>query len=212
MSYISVEEFQKYSNTFSDNIDLQQSYIDSAEDIVENYLGYSPTYKQYSSILNGSGTLSLVLKAKPIQSILQVLVDNVPVSLNNFTIDNETIYSNIIFPIGEKNIKVWYFAGFTNTNEESDEILDGGNASSVYEDDTNYDIFDSGGANTTMYKMPNIIKLTVLRIASLLQTESDSNIGVTSKSFGESGTRTFVNFTNFNKHLLPISKYKLLVI
>jgi hypothetical protein len=58
--------------------------------------------------------------------------------------------------------------------------------------------------------MPTIIKLTVLRIAALLQTESDNNIGVTGVSFGESGSRTFINTVNFDKYLIQISKYALL--
>ncbi len=59
-------------------------------------------------------------------------------------------------------------------------------------------------------EMPKLIILTVLRIATLLQSESDSNIGITSKSFGDSGTRVFQNYTNFDKYLLPLSHYKIL--
>lgn len=58
--------------------------------------------------------------------------------------------------------------------------------------------------------VPELMKLTVLRIAALLQSESDSNIGITSKSFGDAGTRVFQNYTNFDKYLLPLSRYKLL--
>lgn len=58
--------------------------------------------------------------------------------------------------------------------------------------------------------IPELMKLTVLRIATLLQSESDSNIGITSKSFGDAGTRVFQNYTNFDKYLLPLSRYKLL--
>lgn len=65
--------------------------------------------------------------------------------------------------------------------------------------------FDSGFGT-----VPDLIKLTCLRIAAILQTESDNNIGITSKSFGESGSRTFYNFTNFQKYLLPISKWKII--
>lgn len=65
--------------------------------------------------------------------------------------------------------------------------------------------FDSG-----FETIPDLIKLTCLRIAAILATEADQNIGITSKSFGESGSRTFYNFTNFNKYLLPLSKWKLI--
>lgn len=65
--------------------------------------------------------------------------------------------------------------------------------------------FDSG-----FETVPDLIKLTCLRIAAILATEADNNIAITSKSFGDSGSRTFYNFTNFNKYLLPISKWKLI--
>lgn len=60
------------------------------------------------------------------------------------------------------------------------------------------------------YKLiPAIIKLTTLRIAGIIQTENNNNIGISSKSFQDSGTRTFVNTTNFDKYLLPISDYRI---
>ena len=115
MSYVTINELQKYSNVFSDNSELQQSYIDSAESIIESYLGYSPVDKIFS----------------PITCLFEPIIET-----------------------------------------------------------------------------PEIIKLTVLRIAALLQSESDSNIGVTSKTFGDSGNRTFINTVNFEKYLQPISQYK----
>ena len=57
--------------------------------------------------------------------------------------------------------------------------------------------------------LPQIIKLTVLRIAALLQTESNNNIGISGKSFMD-GSRTFINFTNYDKYLIACSKYKLI--
>ena len=57
--------------------------------------------------------------------------------------------------------------------------------------------------------LPHIIKLTVLRIAALLQTESNNNIGISGKSFTD-GSRTFTNFTNFDRYLIACSKYKLI--
>lgn len=58
-------------------------------------------------------------------------------------------------------------------------------------------------------QIPNLIKLTILRVGTLLLTESDGNIGITSKSFQDSGSRTFTNFTNYEKYLEPIKKFKL---
>lgn len=76
-------------------------------------------------------------------------------------------------------------------------------------------IFPKGNKNINIvfkagYKeIPAIIKLTALRIAGILQTESNNNIGISSKSFADSGTRTFVNTVNFDKYLLQISDYRL---
>lgn len=58
-------------------------------------------------------------------------------------------------------------------------------------------------------KIPAIMKMTVLRIATLLQLESDSNIGVSSRSF-QDNTRTFLNTKNYEPYLIQCSNYKLL--
>jgi hypothetical protein len=60
------------------------------------------------------------------------------------------------------------------------------------------------------YEAPQLIKMTVMRIAALLATESDMNIGITSKSFGEGGGRSFLNTVNFDKYLIQISSYRLI--
>lgn len=57
--------------------------------------------------------------------------------------------------------------------------------------------------------LPDIIKLTVLRIAALLQTESNNNIGISGKSFMD-GSRTFTNFTNFDRYLIACSNYRII--
>ena len=57
--------------------------------------------------------------------------------------------------------------------------------------------------------LPQIIKLTVLRIAALLQTESNNNIGVSGKSFMD-GSRTFISFTNYDKYLIACANYRII--
>lgn len=58
--------------------------------------------------------------------------------------------------------------------------------------------------------IPSSIKHATLRIAALLQTEAQNNIGVTGISNPMEGSRTFINYTNFSKYLTPISQYKLI--
>jgi hypothetical protein len=185
MPYVSIVELQKYSNVFSEN-SLQQSYIDSAENIVNNYLGYSPTLHNYTYFCMGNGTHELQLKAKPVATIINIEINGEPIPLSDFynNTGSEFIYYNKIFPRNSK-IKAEYDAGWGITVDDDE-------ANSAY--------------------LPEIIKMTVLRIATMLQAESDSNIAVSSKSFGDSGTRTFINYTDYSKYLLPISIYKLLVI
>jgi hypothetical protein len=186
MSYVKIDELKEYSGAHDDN-NLLQNYIDSAEDIVNTYLGYSPALHNYIHYFDGNGTSELQLKAKPITNIISVEINgqSIPVSEFYNTLNGEFIYYNNIFPIGKRNIKVEYDAGWGAA-------VDGDAANGEY--------------------LPKIIKMTVLRIASLLQTESDGNIGVTSKSFGDSGTRTFINTVNFDKYLIQISTFKLLVV
>ena len=112
---VSIKEFQQYTNVFQEEDNLQQSYIESAQNIINDYLGYDIEEKIY---------------------------------LNCELIDIETI--------------------------------------------------------------PEIIRLTALRIASILQMESDGNIAITGKSFGDSGSRTFINTTDYYKYLLPISKFRMI--
>jgi hypothetical protein len=185
MSYVPVEELQKYSNVHGEPA-LQQGYVDAAENIVNAYLGYSPALHGYTQYFDGTGTNELQLKAKPVAlTAVEINGETIPLSEFYGTPDSEFIYYNKVFPCGKKNVTVTYNAGWGITPDDDE-------ANSEY--------------------LPGIIKLTVLRIAALLQTESDNNIGVTSKSFADSGTRTFVNTVNFDKYLIQISGYKILVI
>lgn len=55
--------------------------------------------------------------------------------------------------------------------------------------------------------MPGIIKLTALRIAGCMSSEADGNIGISSKSFSESGSRVFLN-QKYDRYLEPIERYR----
>jgi hypothetical protein len=57
-------------------------------------------------------------------------------------------------------------------------------------------------------EIPGIMKITALRIAGVLAAESDGNIGITSKSFGDSGSRVFLN-SKFDRYLEPLEDYRI---
>jgi len=219
MSYVSLEQFNQYTGV-QDNPEKQQSFIDAAEGMVENYLGYKLGLRKYLTVVNGNGREDVQLEARPISEILRVIIDEVNIPVSQFETVNEYIfYKNGIFPVGRRNVIVVYNAGFdTDYYTSVNDIYDGGSASNDSNDfignadaSTISPVLNGGNAliESGINTIPPEIISTILRIAALLQTESDGNIGITGKSFGDSGSRTFTNFTNFHKFLFPISRYRL---
>ena len=220
MPFITVEKFQKYSGV-RDAPEMQVFFLEAAEGIVESYLGYELKLRKYLTLRNGTGTEELQLQARPIKELHKVVIDGSDVPVWRFELSNEFIYRKEgIFPQGRRNVQVVYEAGFDPAIfiPESD-TFDGGEAL----DDTDDFIGDADattvspvidGGNALMLDgrvlLPPDIASAILRIASLLQAESDGNVGLTGKSFGDSGSRTFVNYTNFEKFLMPISRWKLI--
>lgn len=65
-------------------------------------------------------------------------------------------------------------------------------------------------AGFTANTIPSIIKLTMLRIASLMASEEGGDIAVTSKSFGNDGSRTFISTRNYAPFLKEVDAYRIL--
>lgn len=57
---------------------------------------------------------------------------------------------------------------------------------------------------------PEEIKVCVMQIAGLMQTESGGNVGISSKSFGDSGSRNFLSTRKYDDQLKNISKFRFL--
>ena len=66
----------------------------------------------------------------------------------------------------------------------------------------------SYNAGYTAETLPNLIMTTILQIAALRQIESGQNIGVSSKTFGDAGTRVFLSTRKYTDFLINISSYK----
>lgn len=58
--------------------------------------------------------------------------------------------------------------------------------------------------------VPSVIRLTVLRLATLMLMEAGENIGVSSKSMPDN-SRTFISYTNYNKYLQPLQNLRKVV-
>jgi hypothetical protein len=235
MAIISLEDLQKYTEKYAEDTSQQEYYIDSAIDIIRNYLKYDPEIKFNREFINGSGTNGIQLKSKPVWVVYSVTDEKTGKEI--FTADPEKETQDYYISdefvefkdaaIPENKVLVKYVSGCgyidarMNTagwgdagTTQWDGIIRCGDSGSELED-----VISGGFAGTAFkdfgfidFPLPVIIKQTALRIAALLQTEGDNNIGVTGKSMGDSGSRTFVNYVNFEKYLSPISRYKLLVI
>lgn len=171
---IDVETFNQYTGVFGDT--LAESYLQAAQEIVSNYLGYDIEKSDREASFDGSGYFEQSVNARPINEIYSITEDGRETDLSDiYTAANYLIKkSKNDFSEGLDNIHVSFNAGWTSEN------------------------------------LPEIIRGTILQIASMRQIESSQNIGVSSKTFGESGTRVFQNTKNYDPYLINVSKYKVL--
>lgn len=51
--------------------------------------------------------------------------------------------------------------------------------------------------------IPAVVVLSVMRIATLMLSETNGNIGLTGRSFADN-SRTFINYSNYRKYLQPL--------
>lgn len=64
-------------------------------------------------------------------------------------------------------------------------------------------------AGWALNSMPSVVKLSILRIATLMLSETNGNIGVTGKSFADN-SRTFINYSNYRKYLQPLDTLRII--
>jgi hypothetical protein len=229
---ISAGELENYTGKRIENPNGLQIYAESASDIISNYLGYNPEIAFHTEYINGYNSRKIQLKHKPVNLVYRITdyeTDEILFEAKQLLTQNDYItsdefvsFKNIIFP-GHRLIAE-YISGWGSI-DFSDSTIGGGGAGTAgwgvtYDcgsaaSEYGFNTVSGGGAMSIGFieiTIPPIFKQTALRIAALLLTEADQNIGVTGKSFGDSGSRTFINYTNFDKYLSPLSKYKLVVI
>ena len=61
---------------------------------------------------------------------------------------------------------------------------------------------------TNLNSAPPLVKTTILRIATLMLMEAGENIGITGKSAPDGMSRTFLNYSNYQKYLEPLRNYR----
>jgi hypothetical protein len=232
MPIATVDDLIAYTGKRVDDPTTLEIFIDTAYEILCNYIGYNLEINFISEYVNGYGNNKLQLKHKPVSLVYSVTDYMTGENLylashsigNDYIINNEFVdFKDIVFPRNKLIVEYVYGYGLLDFAAN---VFGGSNASTTdffatafcgnALDHTIFETIFGGGANNigvieTM-AVPSVFKQTILRIAALLLSEADSNIGVTSKSFGDSGTRTFINFTNFDKYLQVLSKYRLVTI
>ena len=115
MSYITPENLKKFSDKFPSDETLLQNYCDTAEQIIEEYLGYCPELKSYETVERGIGSMYFALEAKPIAELTAASANSSEIELANIKAIKNTNY--IAFDDGSKFLcgvkySVSYKAGY----------------------------------------------------------------------------------------------------
>ena len=92
MAYITPEDLKKFSDKFPSDESLLQNYCDSAEKIIEDYLGYSPESQNYETSARGINSHFFPLEAKPVTEIASVTQDGETVDLSQIRVVKNTNY------------------------------------------------------------------------------------------------------------------------
>jgi len=117
MGIVTLATWKRYAKKSSgDATDeaLYQGYLDTAEAIVLDYLGFSPASATYTNeVYVGNGLDSLQLSAKPISALSALSVDGVAKTTTDYRIEDERITHKAgeIFTKGAE-VKVTYTAGY----------------------------------------------------------------------------------------------------
>jgi len=223
MTVITAGDLQKFNGVQIDNVEYLQVFVEIAQNMAEDFLGYGLGHRTYVRRADGNGRNWTRLEARPVSEILRVVIDGVDYPTNLFRVSNEFLYfrKGETFPRGYENIQIVYNAGYQAINVSAGRDFDGGDSGTesdftVGDADaaTEAPVIDAGGAlpGDGGNEVPPVIKSAIVRIAALMFQETNGNIGITGKSFGDSGSRTFTNYVNYQKYLMPISGYRLTVI
>jgi uncharacterized repeat protein (TIGR02543 family) len=89
---------------------LYQTFLDAAERIVDDYLGYTPALATHTETLYGDGKTYLALEA-PVIGLTSVTVDGVSKTVGDYTIDGNEITEKNGNPFGQGSIVVVVYSG-----------------------------------------------------------------------------------------------------
>lgn len=174
MAIITLDYFNEYTgdqNADDDAVALKTDLIDTAQSIIEQWLGYPLASTDY--IYDERAIYKKYIKlAAPAISVTVVKIGDIETSEYTINSRREYIYFDEI--VMDRDVYVEY----------------------------------SGGLSV----IPAAMKIVCCKIASLLLMETNKQIGVTGVSMSDGMSHQYVSYTNYTKHLKPLSKWRILPI
>lgn len=173
---LTIEQFNTYSGNMEnspDVRDMKETLLISAEEVVQDYLGFDIESQEHDDFISAIGQNKLFLHAYPITEVTSVCLSGSDLSADEYSVHSRYLRrASGVWPTGIDNVEVVYTAGWTSTT------------------------------------IPEVIKATILQIASLMLEEAGGNIGITGKTMSEN-SRTFINYTNYDKWLKKLDPYRI---
>lgn len=224
MNYISQKELEDFMSKYPEEGDTKpESYCKSAMEMVENFLGYDPSEKTYTTKIKGKGQKLACLEAFPINEITSFKIDGVSHDVSEIDISNKKrnyveFENESVFQHGSK-YEFEYKAGYSD--EETTHIVYSEDGETFYSDSEmtkeveipegitpeETEVENQYKYITLKSTVPEIIKTTALQIASLFWESAGGNLAVSSTSFADSGSRVFNNF-KADRFLEQIAAYQ----
>lgn len=218
MNVVSNQRFQVYSGFHPSDPSIVEGYLASAQSIVEKYLGYpleeKVHYYKKKAVWNTDAILCDFL---PVRGVSSLSVNGVMVEepvVREYGVDIDIHRGDSIIMeytagytpfVYEECHDAKYRSGFTYATKDSE-----GNFHVKYDwevgDDVEGEVYfqiqnDGEGG------LDPVIVSSILRIASLIHTESQGNIGMTGVNLG-GVSRSFTNYTSYEKYLKPLSSLR----
>lgn len=224
MNYISQKDLEDFMSKYPAEGDTKpESYCKSAMEMVENFLGYDPVGKTYTTVIKGKGVRLACLEAYPITEITSFKIDGVDHEVTELEIPNSKrnyiqFADDSLFKHGSK-YEITYKAGYQDDN--TDYIVYSEDGETFYSDsEMTHEVVIPEGVTpeatevthqfkytVTKSTVPELIKNTALQIASLFWESAGGNLAVSSTSFADTGSRVFNNF-KADRFLEQIAAYQ----
>lgn len=220
--YITPSELEDFIGKYPEDGDKKpESYCKSAIEVVQEYLGYDPEEKQYTTKIRGDGGVFAILDAFPITEIISFKIDGNDEPITRIEIGNKNLIrfeDDALFLAGHK-YEITYKAGY----KAIETVI------TVYSEDGETFFIDSELSeeaaipegitpeetetpneykySTFVSTVPEVIKTTAKQIGTLFWESAGGNLAVNSTSFADTGTRVFNNFKS-DRFLDQIVAYK----